>query len=138
MLHLTKRSIDALGPQAKDAIYFDDDVKGFGLRISPHGLKTYLIQYRAGGRTRRVKVGRHGTLTVEEARKRARELLGAVAKGNNPAAEIIAAPRASALPVSASMPNMCWCVASPRPKANTAGRLITLSSRRSAVSKSSM
>ena len=88
MIHLTKRSIDALRPEAKDAIYFDDEVKGFGLRISPRGLKTYLIQYRSGGRTRRVKVGRHGTLTVEEARKRARELLGSVAKGLNPAAEI--------------------------------------------------
>lgn len=87
-MHLTKRSVDALDPQAKDAIYFDDEVKGFGLRVSPQGLKTYLIQYRAGRRTRRVKVGRHGTLTVDEARKRARELLGAVAKGLNPAAEI--------------------------------------------------
>jgi integrase len=63
-------------------------VKGFGVRVLPSGQKTYLIQYRANGRTRRVKVGRHGTLTVDEARKRARELLGCVAKGENPAAEI--------------------------------------------------
>ncbi len=94
MPHLNKRTIDALPLPAQDCIHFDDEVKGFGLRISPHGVKTYLVQYRAGGRTRRVKIGRHGTLTVEEARKRAREILGLVAKGDNPAAHISAHRRA--------------------------------------------
>ncbi|MFT3674222.1 tyrosine-type recombinase/integrase [Aestuariivirga sp.] len=97
MVHLTKRNIDALVPQAKDVLYFDDTLKGFAVRVLPSGQKTYLVQYRAGGRTRRVKVGRHGTLTVDEARKRAQEIIGEVAKGENPAADIETHRRAPTL-----------------------------------------
>jgi hypothetical protein len=57
-------------------------------RVLPSGQKTYLAQYRSGGRTRRVKIGRHGVLTADQARARAKELLGAVAKGDNPAQDI--------------------------------------------------
>jgi integrase len=88
MPKLTKGVVDALQPAARDAIVFDDEIIGFGVRILPSGQKTYLVQYRSSGRTRRVKIGRHGTLTTDEARKQARVLLGAVAKGDNPAEEI--------------------------------------------------
>jgi integrase len=88
MPNLTKRVVDSFLPALKDIIHFDEEIKGFGVRILPSGQKTYLVQYRDGGRTHRVKIGRHGTLTVDEARKRAQELLGNVAKGKNPAAEL--------------------------------------------------
>ncbi len=87
-MKLTKRSVEAISPETRELIIFDDEVKGFGLRVWPSGKKTYLVQYRSGGRTRRVKIGRHGILTAEQARKRAKELLGAVAHGQNPAQEI--------------------------------------------------
>jgi hypothetical protein len=38
-LKLTKRAIDALTPRAKPFIAFDADVKGFGCRVQPSGLK---------------------------------------------------------------------------------------------------
>lgn len=85
MSRLSIRLIETLEPRARDYIVFDEDTPGFGLRIMTSGKKSYLIQYRAGGRTRRVTFCRYGVLTVEEARKRARELLGNVAKGDNPA-----------------------------------------------------
>lgn len=86
MPKLTKRSVDALPVrQGEDYIVFDDEVSGFGLRVMPSGRKTYMVQYRAGGRTRRVAIGGHGTLTTEQARQRAKELLGSVARGENPA-----------------------------------------------------
>jgi integrase len=88
MTKLTKRTVEALVPEPRDRIVFDDEVKGFGVRIHPSGKKTYLVQYRSGGRTRRVKIGRHGVLTADQARIRAKELLGAVAGGDNPAHEI--------------------------------------------------
>jgi len=88
MARLTKRAIDALTPRASDYFVWDDELRGFGVRVSPKDAKTFMVQYRAAGRTRRVKVGRYGALTVEEARLRARELLGDVAKGENPAEEI--------------------------------------------------
>ena len=98
MTKLTKRSVEALTPQASDYITFDAELKGFGLRVLPSGKKTYLVQYRSGGRTRRVKIGPHGVLTADEARTKARSLLGAVADGENPAQEISA--RRGAPPMS--------------------------------------
>lgn len=88
MPKLTKRTVDTLQPKEADFIVFDDEVMGFGVRVFPTGKKTYLAQYRSGGRTRRVKIGRHGTITAEQARARAKELLGAVAGGDNPAGDI--------------------------------------------------
>jgi integrase len=88
MPKLTKRTVEALAVRATDFIVFDDEVMGFGVRVLRTGKKTYLAQYRSGGRTRRVKIGRHGVLTAEQARARAKELLGAVAGGENPAGDI--------------------------------------------------
>ncbi|WP_278924541.1 site-specific integrase [Pseudophaeobacter profundi] len=88
MAKLTKRAVDALEPAAKDYFVWDSQIAGFGLRVMPSGAKTYQAQYRKGGRTRRVSVGRHGKITVEEARKLAKEIMGQVAKGENPAEDI--------------------------------------------------
>ncbi|AGI73766.1 putative phage integrase [Octadecabacter arcticus 238] len=88
MPKLTKRTVDALDPEAKDYFVWDTLIAGFGVRIMPSGAKTYQAQYRKGGRTRRISLGRHGTLTVEQARLLAKEVLGDVAKGENPAEDI--------------------------------------------------
>lgn len=89
---LTKRVADAALPGPKRYDVWDSRLAGFGLRVEPSGAKTFIIRYRAdgGGRTaprRFIAVGRFGALTVEEARKRARTLLGAAAKGEDPAEE---------------------------------------------------
>ena len=84
MAKLTKRFMDALTPQEADRIIFDDSLAGFGARISPAGRKTFVVQYRSGGRTRRMSLGKFGVVTCDEARKRAREVLGAVAGGKDP------------------------------------------------------
>ena len=57
------------------------------MRIYPSGKRSYLIQYRADGRSRRAKLGLHGHLTCEQARKGAMALLGQVAQGEDPAEE---------------------------------------------------
>lgn len=88
MPKLTKRIVDGLEAAEKEQIVFDDELKGFGLRVTPAGRKTFIIQYRAGGRVRRVKIGLMGNITPDEARKRARVLLGEVACGENPAEDI--------------------------------------------------
>lgn len=92
MPRLTKRSVEKLPILDSDYIKFDDDVNGFGVRVLPSGRRSYLVQYRSGGRTRRIAIGQHGAVTVEGARKKAKELLGAVAAGQNPA-EVIATHR---------------------------------------------
>lgn len=89
---LTKRSVDAALPTAARYVVWDSDLKGFGLRIEPTGSKSYLVRYRAGqgGRAapkRFLNIGRHGTLTPDEARRKAKEVLGAVARGEDPAGD---------------------------------------------------
>lgn len=85
---ITKRSVDAICPGNQDGYLWDDELAGFGLKVTPTGRKTYLIQYRLGGRrgrTRRVTIGKHGVVTADQARTEAKRLLGEVAAGNDPA-----------------------------------------------------
>ena len=85
---LTKRFIDSLEPKDVDYFEWDSEVAGFGVRVWPSGRMVYMAQYRAAGRTRRVKLGAHGHVTVEEARKLAKVTLGKVAHGDNPAEDV--------------------------------------------------
>lgn len=78
---LTKRIVDGATPADKDYFIWDDDLSGFGLRVMRSGRRSYVIQYRSGGRTRRLTFAKHGVMTPDEARKMARELLVDVAKG---------------------------------------------------------
>lgn len=68
-MRLTKRSVEGLEAKPGDYITWDCDVKGFGVRVYGTGKRTYVIQYRAGKRTRRLTLGQHGPLTTDEARK---------------------------------------------------------------------
>ena len=45
---LTKRAVDAAQPSAREWCLWDTEVKGFGLRVRPSGVKTYVACYRAG------------------------------------------------------------------------------------------
>jgi Arm domain-containing DNA-binding protein len=54
----------------------DTELKGFGLRIKRSGVKSYVLKYRVGSRTRRLTIGKHGPLwTAEDARRQALDLL---------------------------------------------------------------
>lgn len=86
MFRLTKRSVEGLAVTEKDYLIWDRDMRGFGVRVYPSGKKTYLVQYRAGRRTRRVTIGQHGVLTAEQARIEGKQLLAAVACGQDPSA----------------------------------------------------
>lgn len=87
MPKLTKAIVDRSEARATDYFVWDGDMAGFGVRVWPTGRKVYMAQYRSLGRTRRVKIGVHGALTVEEARKEAKIVLGDVARGEDPAEE---------------------------------------------------
>ncbi len=87
---LTKRAVDGLIPGKTDVFVWDSELKGFGVKVTPAGRRTYVIQYRLGGRkgrTRRVAIGTHGNITTEQARIDAKRRLGLVHTGLDPAAE---------------------------------------------------
>jgi hypothetical protein len=60
MPKLTKRMVEAAAPGERDYMLWDGDIPGFGLRVLPSGTKTYLVQYRAGTRSRKMSLGPHG------------------------------------------------------------------------------
>ncbi len=74
-------------PGRKDALFFDQKLRGFGLRVTRHGGKVFIAQYRAGGKVRRVVIGAFGAVTPAEARNRAKVYLGAAADGRDLDAE---------------------------------------------------
>lgn len=85
MVKLTKRAVDSAVAESKDYVLWDDELPGFGLRIFPSGKRSYLIQYRCDGRSRRYTIGAHGVWTPETARREAKTQLGRVAQGEDPA-----------------------------------------------------
>src|SRR5579863_500824 len=89
MKKILKRTIDALQADPdRDVFAWDNEIRGFGIRVKPSGVKTYLVQYRnADGRTRRLVLGQHGALTPKVARDLARKKLAAAAAGEDPSAE---------------------------------------------------
>ncbi|MXX91044.1 MAG: DUF4102 domain-containing protein [Boseongicola sp. SB0677_bin_26] len=91
-LTLTKRTVDALEPEDKSWIAWDDRLTGFGCRVLPSGTKSFIVNYRSGdgGRkapNKRVVIGRFGRVGPDEARRKARDMLGQVARGEDPAGE---------------------------------------------------
>ena len=85
-LKLTKRIVEKLKAEDKDAIYWDGELTGFGLRVRASGRKYYVVQFRANGRLRRMTLGRHGAVTPETARRRAMALISEAKGGKDPAA----------------------------------------------------
>lgn len=83
-MKLTKRVVEGLGPEPREYVVWDQEVPNFGVRVSPKGIRCYMVKYRAGGQQRRTRLGRHGSITVDDGRKRAKEILGLVARGEDP------------------------------------------------------
>lgn len=97
-VQLTKRIVDGTSAMNKRYHVWDSDLPGFGLRIEPTGVKTFIAKYRTngGGRAatqRVVTIGRHGPLTPDQARRQAKAILGGAAAGSDPAAQLQAKRR---------------------------------------------
>lgn len=93
MTKLMKRTVDALDVTGKEYFVWDNEVPCFGVRVLPSGRKTYVIQYKVGGRggeTRRKALGQHGVITAEQARNEAKRWLADRAKGKDPIADHLA------------------------------------------------
>ncbi|HBO2438127.1 TPA: site-specific integrase [Pseudomonas aeruginosa] len=87
MPKLTKNYIDKItAPADKEAFHWDDSLKGFGLRVTPTGKITYIVQGRVNGSSPRISIGPHGVFTVDQARDVAREHLRSMRMGIDPRA----------------------------------------------------
>ena len=78
---LTKRIVDRLAADGKDAVFWDRDLPGFGIRVYSTGRKVYVVQARNNGKSMRATVGRHGDIAPDEARKEAAKLLARIKAG---------------------------------------------------------
>jgi integrase len=92
-IKITKRAVDLADSARGRHSLWDSELRGFGVQIEPTGTKTYVVRYRPkglgrDGPRRFYKIGRHGDLTAEEARLRAKAILGQVADGQDPAANL--------------------------------------------------
>jgi len=93
-MKLDAKSVGALKLDGKkDAIAFDDNMPGFGYRLRLGGggkvLRSWVVQYRRGGATRRLLLGSAAVLGAEAARAAAKKALAKVALGEDPQAERI-------------------------------------------------
>ena len=84
MVKITKRVVEAAEAQEKDYLIWDDELPGFGLRVFSSGKRSYVIQYRTKGRSRRYTIGLHGAWAPETAPREAKVQLGRVAGGDDP------------------------------------------------------
>ena len=87
---ITLRSVDAIKPCPSGDVYtWDTYLRGFGVRVTPKGVKSYVLQYRVnGGPARRKTIGMHGSpWTIQTARKEAERLLMIVRQGIDPVEE---------------------------------------------------
>jgi integrase len=86
---ITKRAVDGAKPADQEYFLWDGELLGFGLRVLPSGVKSYVAKYRLGpGRrapVRRVTIGKHGKVTPDGAREEARKILANVVRGGDPA-----------------------------------------------------
>ena len=85
---ITKRAVDELQPGTTTILLWDEDLKGFGFKVQPSGARSYVLQYRMGGRespTRRYSIGKHGSpWTPSTARAEAERLAILIAQGTDP------------------------------------------------------
>jgi integrase len=85
---LSKTVVERIAAAEQDTVVWDETLPGFGVRVKPSGVRSYIVQYRnrSTGASKRLTIGRHGPLlTFDQAKKRARVLLADAMRGEDPA-----------------------------------------------------
>ena len=69
---ITKRTVEAVASGLRDVFLWDNELRGFGFKVTPTGSRIYILQYSRNNRDHRVTIGRHGIdVTAEQARQEA-------------------------------------------------------------------
>lgn len=86
-VRITEKIVRSLSaPAAGNRIVYDDEIPGFGVRITANGIISFVLDYRINGRKRRYTLGRHPELNASAARDEAIQLRGALRVGEDPLA----------------------------------------------------
>ena len=86
--NITARTVKAIKPEAKYFRLWDNDLKGFYVRVQPTGSMSYYFQYRnESGKLTDYLIGKVGTLSPVQARDVAEQKAADVAKGHDVQAE---------------------------------------------------
>jgi len=83
---LTKTLVDRLAPDETEYVAWCGKLAGFGCRVWPSGKKVFIVFYRAGGRSsklRKKSIGTYGMVTVEQARREAEKYLASAQLGQD-------------------------------------------------------
>jgi integrase len=90
-MRLTDRTVTNSKPELPagktDAIFFDDAISGFGLRVREGGSRVWIFQYSRDGHTRRMTLGSTSKIGATKAKELVEQLAAKVALGLDPAAE---------------------------------------------------
>jgi integrase len=74
-------------PGKTEAVFFDDDVKGFGVRVKPNGSRSYIMAWKVGGEHRRITIGSLSDTDFGKAKNEAKDIKADVRRGDDPVAE---------------------------------------------------
>ena len=84
-VNLTKKLIDNIEATTNEQVFYDIKTTGLHLKVSPAGKKGFYLYFRTqNGEQKRPKLGDFGIMALEQARDKARVMLGELAKGNDP------------------------------------------------------
>ena len=75
--------MDGLAVGDRDAVFWDRELSGFGVRVYPSGAKVYVVQTRALGKSKRVTLGRHGVISADQARRKAAMIIARIKAGED-------------------------------------------------------
>jgi integrase len=84
---LSKTVVERIAAADRDVVAWDDTLPGFGVRVKPSEVRSYIIQYRTRntGASKRLTIGQHGPLlTFDQAKKQARAMLADAMRGEDP------------------------------------------------------
>ena len=94
MAKLTKRTADLATAGDRVTAIWDEELRGFSLRVYPNGRKVYVVKCRIKGQQRFITLGQHGPVTADQARARAYNILSEAKNGRDPAKELDQARKA--------------------------------------------
>lgn len=80
----TKSFLDGLNAHKNRYIIYDTNQTGLGIRVSEHNKKTFIVYKKHNGKPIKVTLGHYPEMSIQEARKKADNIISDFNKGINP------------------------------------------------------